>query len=572
MQIRFKLTQLSPVILSGLLFGCASTPAQVANAEATVKVPSHELQATPVAAKPLTGQTFFELLLAEIAINRGDLGSAASIYGLVSEHESDPAVFERAIALNQSIGNYKAVSALADRWVAIEPNSAGPWQALTVAAMNTGDFDNAIVALKRWLAVDPEADVSIALPHSRQLTQANASELNTALVELIPSYPKSHALYFAHARLSSLLDSQDNAEGAIQKAIKLKPELTYQLFQYQTFIKDHKVKPATVLIESLIKRHPTNPQVGVTYARHLYRFDRTNLKQLRILHSRFAGEPVIARTFARVAFEQNELDEATAMFQHLLDQGFEDEGHYFLGIINLQNNLPDAAQIHFSQVTAAPYLASALSEWARMGDSASHSKLIIALDSARTVDPDQVDLYWKIQASLEHELGNDHAAIDVYSQALKEQPDNTLYLYEQALLYAYIDNYDALESNLAKVLTLEPENINAMNALGYTWADLDKNLEQATLYIDRALNDQPDNPAFMDSKGWLLYRQGDVSEALSWLSKAYQQLENDEVAAHLAEVLWALNETDEAQKYYQKVIELNPQSPFIEKLEQLFND
>jgi tetratricopeptide (TPR) repeat protein len=569
MPIKLNTTRLTPLFIASLFLGCANSPVQSDDSVASPVVEAQELQ-TPK--KALTGQTFFELLLAEIAINRGELGAAASIYKLLSEHEADTAVYQRAIALSQSIGDFQTVSALSQRWVEAEPNSEEPWQALSISAMNIGDIETASNALTNWLMQNPAADVSVALPHSSQLSTEQAEQYDSSLVDLMALYPKSHSLRYSHARMRLILKDSEGAESAIKAAIKLKPELIYQLFQYQIWVQLEQTKQATNLIVSLYNQHPTSAQVAVTYARHLYRFDRSNKDQLQILHTRFSNEPVIARSFARVAFEQGDFDAATAVFQRLIDQGFKDEGHYFLGLIHKENNLTQEAQLHFSDVQNAPYLSSALSEWARMGTDANYDDLISALTQARIKDAEQANVYWKIQAGYERILGNHPAAIEVYQQALIDEPDNTEYLYEQALLFAFVDNFTALEQNLVRVLELEPNNINAMNALGYTWADLNINLPQASTYIEKALSKQPNNPAFMDSKGWLLYRQGDADSALDWLVKAYEQLENDEVAAHIAEVLWALNDLDEAQKYYQKVVEINPQSPFIKKLDALLND
>ncbi|MDN3648864.1 tetratricopeptide repeat protein [Reinekea marina] len=567
------LKRFSSFLAAALLLACSTTATQDegnANLKDSAESESKILKANNP--KPLTGQTFFELLLAEIAINRGDLGSAASIYRLISEHESDPSVFERAVALNQSIGHYESVRLLGIQWSTIEPEAAGPWQSLSIATLNLGDYEAAKGHIEQWLTIDANANVNLALPHSSQLQADQTNELISLFESLLKTYPASHSLQFSLARLYFLKDDIAQSEAYVEQAIQLEPALTYHLFKYQVLIKTEQIKQATKLIKALVKRHPTDVEVAVSYARHLYRYDRANVSELQVLHTRFSNEPIIARTYARVAFEQNDLDTAAAIFQHLLEQGFVDEGHYFLGLIHLENNQPSIAASHFEQVQAPPYLASALAEWAQLGREEDRNLLFMALAQAKEKDAGQETLYWKIEAGYEQQLGHLDRAIKVYTQALEESPNNTDLLYEQALLFASIENFAGLEENLEKVLTLDPANVNAMNALGYTWADLNKNLPQAQRYIDKALKEQPNNPAFMDSKGWLLYRLGEPKKALDWLTKAYQQLKIDEVAAHIAEVYWYINDQEQAQHYYQRVVELNPESPFLERLDKLFNE
>jgi Flp pilus assembly protein TadD len=87
------------------------------------------------------------------------------------------------------------------------------------------------------------------------------------------------------------------------------------------------------------------------------------------------------------------------------------------------------------------------------------------------------------------------------------------------------------------------------------------NLEQAQSYIDRALEQRPDDPAIQDSKGWVEYRLGNLEEAERWLRQSLETMESDEVAAHLAAVLWERDKRDEARRWLDQAFEWNPSSP-----------
>ncbi|KAG0922599.1 hypothetical protein G6F32_014590 [Rhizopus arrhizus] len=90
------------------------------------------------------------------------------------------------------------------------------------------------------------------------------------------------------------------------------------------------------------------------------------------------------------------------------------------------------------------------------------------------------------------------------------------------------------------ILVTDPENVPALNALGYTLADRTGRLQEALELIDRARVAEPDNAAIVDSYGWVLYRLGRKEAALVQLRRAWTLAKDPEIAAHVGEVLWVL--------------------------------
>jgi tetratricopeptide (TPR) repeat protein len=108
------------------------------------------------------------------------------------------------------------------------------------------------------------------------------------------------------------------------------------------------------------------------------------------------------------------------------------------------------------------------------------------------------------------------------------------------------------------VLTHEPENANALNALGYTLADRSERLQEAKEYILKAAKLLPDDPAVLDSLGWVYYRLGKYEDAIKWLQKAFVKLQDAEISAHLGEVLWVSGQPEEAKKIWQRGLQVTP--------------
>ena len=111
---------------------------------------------------------------------------------------------------------------------------------------------------------------------------------------------------------------------------------------------------------------------------------------------------------------------------------------------------------------------------------------------------------------------------------------------------------------LEKSLELKPDYDEALNHLGYLWADKGINLQRARVMIEQALKAEPDNPAYLDSMGWVLFRRGDLEGAIRYLRKAFALRADVEIGVHLGEVLWQAGMQDEARQLWRDAREREP--------------
>ena len=113
---------------------------------------------------------------------------------------------------------------------------------------------------------------------------------------------------------------------------------------------------------------------------------------------------------------------------------------------------------------------------------------------------------------------------------------------DQAIIYEKLENYDRCIESLKSVLDLNPENYSALNFLGYLYADLDVNLEEAYSFIDKALKNEPDSAAYIDSMAWVLYRLKRYKEAYDYQKKALKMFPDEiEFIKHMEVILKAMN-------------------------------
>jgi len=180
-----------------------------------------------------------------------------------------------------------------------------------------------------------------------------------------------------------------------------------------------------------------------------------------------------------------------------------------------------------------------------------------------------------IQSTPENEPADGRAKIDAEAQLLREHqqfqaeyellhgalvksPKDTDLLYDLAMVADKLSKNDEMESLLRQVMELKPEFPHAYNALGYSLAERNIRLPEARTLIGKALEFAPNDPYIVDSLGWVEYRSGNLDTALKILEGAYQNKRDPEIAAHLAEVLWKMDQTVRARDVLKQGLSISP--------------
>jgi len=142
--------------------------------------------------------------------------------------------------------------------------------------------------------------------------------------------------------------------------------------------------------------------------------------------------------------------------------------------------------------------------------------------------------------------------IDLLSEKIEAE---TKLLFAFALLTYKANNETRAIEIMQKVIEYEPLNAEALNFVGYSWAEKGINLDKAEEYIRRALSVEPDNPQYIDSLGWIFYQKGLYDIARLHVEKAYQLMRDEpEIIEHLGDIYTKLGRTDDAVTFYRKAL------------------
>ncbi|WP_433853763.1 tetratricopeptide repeat protein [Stenotrophomonas nitritireducens] len=200
-----------------------------------------------------------------------------------------------------------------------------------------------------------------------------------------------------------------------------------------------------------------------------------------------------------------------------------------------------------------------------LGEKAQAADEVHAIQADAAVDDDVRRDAYLLEAELQQREEHNDAEVDILTRGLAAYPDDGALLYARALAWERRDDIARAEADLRKILVAEPENVAALNALGYTLADRTARFQEALELIDRARVAEPDNAAIVDSYGWVLYRLGRKEEALVQLRRAWSLNKDPEIAAHVGEVLWALGQKDEARRFFDEARRLDPDNRALQR-------
>jgi tetratricopeptide (TPR) repeat protein len=519
---------------------------------------------TPLPSHELTEQIMFKMMLAEVALQRGQAQIAVPAYLELARETRDPRVARRAAEVAWNARVMPAALEAAGLWLQADPESQRARQVIAALLVNQAKLDEALPHLRAWLAAEKagvgQTFMQIASLVSRHKDKRTAWELIRALAEPYPDVPEAR---LAVAQMAWNAEQADDALAEARAALKLRPDWEIAaLFEAQVLQRRSNAE-ALAFLALYLERHPKAKDVQLHYARLLVSEKNYGeaRRQFEALVREYPQNPDVAMAVALLAMQANDHDAAEAQFKRALEANYKDPDavRLYLGQVNEDRKRFDEALKWYGSVThgeqyiaAQARYAGVLAKQGRLADARKHLQQVGPKD-----DQQRVQLILA-EGNLLREASAYQEAFDLLGESLEARPENPDLLYDHAMIAEKVRRVDVLESNLRKLIRLRPDHAHAYNALGYTFADRNERLEEAHELIATGLKLAPDDPFIMDSMGWVLYRLGRNDEALGYLRRAHTQRPDAEIAAHLGEVLWVAGQRDEALRIWNQALKQHP--------------
>ena len=472
--------------------------------------------------------------------------------------------------------------ALADFGTFVEgaENDAAAVARIIEALAEEPDADAAIVVVQRLVEANPDIAeghyglARLALRRGDYDTVLAHSELAAALS---PDWVEARMLY---ARSLLLTGSDENGLALARQLAADEPRLEVRLQFAELLLSTGRTGEARELLDGILEENP-----GLTEA---------------------------VRALAFLTLTDGDLDESRARFNEIrTDPRFRDEAFYYLGrIAEMQEEHPQAMR-HYSRVVEGNNAVDAqlrvaqllyvnlddpdgalrhLREFGvanpqfvtdmllgrgeilvRLGRGPEAIQLLVE-ELQRSPDDDRlhdanVQLHLILaQDAVEGERYSE--AHRVLNRALNSYPGNTSVRYARALLFQERGRLRRSASALEQLVEDYPDDAGFLNALGYLLTDELGRHDEALDYLRRALATEPDNPAIIDSMGWVLFHLGDHEAALDYLERAFALFPDPEVAAHIVDTRWALGNREQALELLRESLEEHADSVHLLEVQQ----
>ncbi len=553
-----------------LLGGCASTGNRLIDDEREPVEPPHPAIHSLEVSTPPEKNPIYQMMVAELAVNAGETSLAVKNYLQLAMTQDDPKIAERAVRIAVYAQDMKAAEKAARRWIELQPERIEPKQIIAAIFVRNNNPDMAYKYMEEVIKAQPKISEKTFMP----LLSLLAREKNTETVlrvakKIADHYPAYAYAQYLYGHLAAQANKPEQALPYLDRALKIKQIPDAHALRAKMLLKLGKRKEALVSLKRAVLSKPDNQQLRLALARLLVdmkEYDQARL-EFEKLHQMAPNDPTLLYTLGLLALEAQRLDAAEKYLTQLLKSGKRnDEARYYLGRISQSKGDYAAAINWYSQVKGGTYRFDAqlrqVSLLAKQGNAEEAlSRLKKMIDNSPTKTA-LVRIYL-MQGDILEQQGKPEQAIEVYNEALQMIPGNIDLLYARGLTGQSIGNIKMLEDDMRAILKTEPDNAAALNALGFTLADETDRIEEALGYLQRAIQLDPEDPAIIDSLGWVHYRLGNYDKAIRLLKKALSQVEDGEIAAHLGEVLWVTGRKKEAMEVWQRALKKSPGDPNI---------
>lgn len=556
-----------------LLCGCASAgPRRPAEPAATAK---------PFVMS-VRERVQLHVLAGEMAFQQGRLRQAAEEYGRAVRITRDPKVARRAARLALAVGDAGAAQAAVRRWVMLNPDSLAARQAQVQLGLDGGRERMVLAGARALIRLDPEgaADAFARLAALLSGDSPHQALGVRVMHQLVARHTGLGAAHYALGvvQLGNGLTTQ--ALASARRAIALAPKLNEAyLLEARTLLQMNRRAAADTLMQGRFRSQPHDAGLRLAYGRMLA--ETGHLAAARRL---FAGvlkaDPDNADARFAVALldlGQQELKRARGAFESLYHAG----GHrnasaYYLGRIAQEHRHYARALEWYARVQSGAHALDAAFRQAEMTARLGHLAAALRfLEQLRNANPQLAPRFSVAGAQLLFQAGRYAQAVGQYTRALRATPDAPDLLYGRALAEVEAGRPQRAEADLRRVIAQHPKDGRALNALGYILTNHSTRYHDALGYIRRALALMPNNPAVIDSMGWVQYRLGHLHKAEGYLQRAFSALSppDAQIAAHLGEVLWKLGRPAQARKVWQAGLAASPHSKAIhEAMKRLINE
>ncbi len=540
----------------------------------TAPVSGDEKQNLPDVA--LSSQIVFQVLAAEVALQRGQPAPAYQTYLAIACDTHDPRFAQRATEIAIAAQNPNDALTSAQLWSQYAPHSEHASQLSASLLIVGGKPEDAKRTLQRELAKvssHQRGDTILSLQSLLARGPNHIGGLNV-LKELTANDQNLPETQLALARQQLLADDQPGAKASLEKALQLKSDYLPAAMTLAG-MGPEECKEGIASFEKYVDKNPKSHDARLALAQ-LYlasdRFDDAQ-KQFEIVRKSGPKDLTPIMALALINIQKKQYDRAQDYLNQYAKQAQNTPGadpgqaYIYLAQMALEQKQDDVASQWLDRIprTSQQYLPGQITRAQILAKQGKVDEARTLINSLQSSDPHDLALLARTDSAILFEAHRYQEAEDNFAKAVHAFPDDPDLIYDYAMAAEKNGHYDLMETQLRQLMKLEPNNPQAYNALGYSLVDRNQRLDEAVKLIEKAVSLAPNDAFIMDSLGWARFRQGNAAEAEKILKNAYNFQPNAEIGAHLGEVQWKSGQQDQARAMFRQAQKLEPDNDTLVK-------
>ncbi|VVE11720.1 Beta-barrel assembly-enhancing protease [Pandoraea pneumonica] len=515
----------------------------------------------------LNSEIVFEVTAAELSLQQGNLAPAFNTYISLANRTKDPRMARRAVEIALGARQLGDALVAARLWHSLDPTWRPATQLLASLEVGTGHLAEAEPLLTDELNKVPEARRGQAILELQQMI-ARSPERATgidSLKRMLANDLQRPEAQLALAR--SQLDAGDTAGArtSLETALKLKPDYEAAALLYGQMGPEERASAITGL-KTFLDRNPDAKEARFAYAKLLLADNQLDAaqKQFETLEKRYPHELSTLMALALLSLHAKHPATAEQYLQKYASEAEQQntdgaQAYVYLAQIAQDRKDYPAADKWLSKIRedSNAYLPAQIGRAQLLADQGKVEEGRALLHGIKSSDPREQLALKRAESDLLVKAKRYDDAEKLLAVEVKDHPDDPDLLYQYGMVAELNKHYDVMEKAMRHVMTTQPDNAQAYNALGYSLTERNTRLPEALKLLQKASSLAPDDPYIMDSLAWVKYRLGDKPQALELLRRAYGIQAQAEIGAHLGEVLWESGQQDEARKTWREALKVD---------------
>ena len=574
MSIKITSFALTLTCIATLIGACTTTqpPAATASAAEAQLVSNAQPASPETEYGNFTEEQLYQAIISELGAQRGVVDEVGDSYFDLALETRDLGIIRRAVQFASANNDMNAMLQLGLLWAEIDPADAQPHLMLSFQFLETGNYKQALSHMARVIELGGDIDFSALAARTGQLDPRTRAVLIDNLRQLTREFSDQQSIRLTLVQLLG-------QNGEYQEA----------LLEFQLLIQLVDLSPRLVMLQAQILQSAGDADQAIRVMRNGVREfgDDKNLRlgysqllvqneQYEAAQAQFAAlmelDPQDWETLFSMALLDMELENyerAVERFTQLarIDQRA-DEARYYLGYIHEQREEFDAAIAAYREVRIGTqnFLAAQQQATRLAVQSGNLESAHAHLNQLSRGQPRLEILFNTIESGVLIQNDFIPEAKGLLDTALNKYPNETDLLFARVLFYDNVGDRAGSEQDLRQIILMQPEDSRALNHLGYMLADQTDRHAEALDLIERAIAISPEDPAIIDSLGWVQYKLGRYEEALANLQRAYELFPDPEVASHVGEVMWMMGREEQAKEVWRGALENQPDSELIQEV------